>query len=157
MNWYAHPETWSFILRRYLPRLAICSLAWEVAQLPLYTLWAEPRLERIAYAVLHCTAGDVLIGVAALLLALSLSGAGARASWPVTRIVMWMIVAAVAYTVLSERINLDWGVWAYSAWMPVLPWIDVGLAPLLQWIVVPLAAWRWANLHHDEDSRDGAL
>ena len=106
MNWHAHPESWSFILRRYLPRLAICSLVWEVVQLPLYALWAEPRLERIAYAVAHCTAGDVLIGTAALLLALSFSGAGARASWPGTRIVMWMIVVAVAYTVLRERINL---------------------------------------------------
>ncbi|OGS92019.1 MAG: hypothetical protein A2Z95_03900 [Gallionellales bacterium GWA2_60_18] len=143
--WYAYPESRSFILRRYLPRLAICSLVWEVVQLPLYALWAEPRLERIIYAVAHCTAGDVLIGTAALLLALSLSGAGARASWPGTRIVMWMIVVAVAYTVLSERINLARGDWAYSAWMPVLPWIGVGLAPLLQWVVVPLAAWRWAN------------
>ncbi|OIO82202.1 MAG: hypothetical protein AUJ88_02630 [Gallionellaceae bacterium CG1_02_56_997] len=145
MNWYAHPESWSFILRRYLPRLAICSLVWEVAQLPLYALRAEPLLERIAYAIAHCTAGDVLIGIAALLLALSLSGAGARASWPGTRIVMWMIVAAVAYTVWSERTNLAQGNWAYSVWMPVLPWIGVGLTPLLQWIVVPLVAWRWAN------------
>ena len=145
MNWYTHPESWSFILRRYLPRLAICSLAWEVVQLPLYALWAEQRIGYIAYAVAHCTAGDVLIGIAALLLALFLSGAGALASWPGTRIVIWMIVVAVAYTVLSERINLARGDWAYSAWMPVLPGIGVGLAPLLQWVVVPLAAWRWAN------------
>lgn len=145
MNWYAHPESWSFILRRYLPRLTICSLVWEVVQLPLYTLWAEPRLERIVYAVAHCTAGDVVIGTAALLLALSFSGAGERANWPGIRIVVWMIAAAVTYTVLSERINLASGAWAYSAWMPVLPGTGIGLAPLLQWVLVPLAAWRWAN------------
>lgn len=145
MNWYAQLESRAFILRRYLPRLAICSLAWEVVQLPLYTLWSGPRLESIAYAVIHCTAGDVLIGMAALFLALILSGAGERADWPGSRIVTWTIVAAVAYTVWSERINLAQGNWAYSAWMPVLPWIDVGLATLLQWVVVPLVAWRWAN------------
>jgi hypothetical protein len=145
MNWYAHPESWSFILRRYLPRLAICSLVWEVVQLPLYTLWADPRPAYIAYAVVHCTAGDVLIGMAALFLALILNGAGERAGWPENRIVIWTIVAAVAYTVWSERINLAQGNWTYSAWMPVLPGIDVGLAPLLQWIVVPLAAWSWAR------------
>ncbi len=144
MNWYAHPESRSFILRRFLPRLAICSLVWEVAQLPLYTLWAELRLEHIAW-VAHCTAGDVLIGMAALLLALILNGAGERANWPVNRIVMWMIAAAVAYTMWSERINLAQGNWAYSAWMPVLPGIGVGLSPLLQWVVVPLAAWSWAR------------
>lgn len=145
MNWYAQPESRSFILRSYLPRLAICSLAWEVVQLPLYTLWSESRWESIAYAVIHCTAGDVLIGMAALILALILNGAGERADWPGSRIVTWTIVIAVAYTVWSERNNLAQGDWAYSAWMPVLPWIDVGLAPLLQWVVVPLVAWRWAN------------
>lgn len=145
MNWYAHPESRSFILRRYLPRLAICSLVWEIVQLPLYTLWSEPRWERIAYAVIHCTAGDVLIGMVALFLALIMNGAGERANWPGPRIVTSTIVVAIAYTVWSERNNLARGNWTYSAIMPVLPWIDVGLAPLLQWVMVPLASWHWAN------------
>lgn len=145
MNWYAYPASWSFILRRYLPRLTLCSLAWEIAQLPLYTLWAEPRLEWIAFAIAHCTVGDAMIGTAALVLALVLSRAGERANWPQTRIVMLMVFFAVAYTVLSERINLARGSWSYSASMPVLPWIEVGLAPVAQWIVVPCLAWRWAN------------
>jgi hypothetical protein len=63
MNWHTDPESRSFILRRYLPRLAICSLVWEVAQLPLYTLWSDARWERIAFAVVHCTVCDVLIGM----------------------------------------------------------------------------------------------
>lgn len=145
MNWYAYPDSWLFIFRRYLPRLAFCSLAWEAVQLPLYTLWAEPRLGWIAYAVAHCTVGDAMIGTVALVIALMLSRAGERADWPRTRIGMLMVFPAVAYTLLSERINLAQGNWAYSAWMPVLPWVEVGLAPLLQWLVVPLTAWWWAN------------
>lgn len=145
MNWYAHPQSWSFILRRYLPRLALCSLAWEIVQLPLYTVWAESRLEWIAFAVGHCTVGDAMIGTAALVLALILIRAGERASWPKTGIVMLMVFLAVAYTVLSERINLARGSWSYSAWMPILPWVEVGLAPVAQWIIVPTLAWWWAN------------
>jgi hypothetical protein len=145
MNWYAYPDSWSFIFRRYLPRLAFCSLAWEIVQLPLYTLWTEPRLGRIVFAVAHCTAGDAMIGLAALLLALVLSRAGAPAEWPITRVGALMVVLAVAYTVLSERINLTRDSWAYSPWMPVIPWLEVGLAPMMQWIVVPLAALWWAN------------
>ena len=38
--------------------------------------------------------------------------------------------------------------WAHFAWMPVLPWIKVGLAPVPQGIVVPLMAWGWANRKH---------
>ncbi|PKO58544.1 MAG: hypothetical protein CVU23_14915 [Betaproteobacteria bacterium HGW-Betaproteobacteria-17] len=145
MNWYARPESWSFILCRYLPRLTLCSLAWEIAQLPLYTLWEAPRPVSIVYAVEHCTVGDAMIGTAALVLALILSRAGERATWPGTRIVLLMVFLGVAYTLPSERINLARGNWAYSEWMPVLPWIKVGLSPVLQWIAVPFAAWGWAN------------
>lgn len=145
MNWYARPESWSFIMCRYLPRLTLCSLAWEIAQLPLYTLLEEPRLGSIVYAVAHCTVGDSMIGTAALVLALILIRASERATWPGTRIVLLMVFLAVAYTLPSERINLARGNWAYSVWMPVLPWIKVGLAPVLQWVTVPFAAWWWAN------------
>jgi hypothetical protein len=145
MNWYAHPESWSFILQRYLPRLVLCSLAWEIVQLPLYTLWAEPRLGWIIFAVAHCTVGDTMIGALALILALILSRSGEPANWPRTRICVITVVLAVTYTLLSERVNLVRGSWAYSSWMPVLPGIEVGLAPLLQWIVVPVTTWWWAN------------
>lgn len=109
MNWYARPESWSFILRRYLPRLTLCSLAWEIAQSPLYTLVEEPRLGSIVYAVAHCTVGDAMIGTAALALALILSRAGERADWPGKRIVLLMVLLAVVYTIPSERINLARG------------------------------------------------
>ncbi|SMF23269.1 hypothetical protein [Pseudogulbenkiania subflava] len=145
MNWYAHPESWSFILRRYLPRLALCSLVWEIVQLPLYTLWAAPRVGWIAFAVAHCTVGDVMIGATVLILAMILSGAGEPVNWPRTKLNVITVVLAVTYSLLSERVNLASGSWAYSAWMPVLPVIEVGLAPLLQWVIVPIATWWWAN------------
>lgn len=145
MNWSEHPESWFFILRQYLPRLAFCSLVWEVAQLPLYTLWAEASPGSIAFAVAHCTAGDVLIGTGGLLVALILGRASQPADWPGTRIAGLTIVVAIAYTLISERINLARGNWAYAEWMPLLPWLEVGLAPMSQWVVVPLAAWWWAK------------
>lgn len=144
-NWYAYPESWSFILRRFLPRLALCSLAWEVVQLPLYTLWAVPRWEAIAFAVAHCTVGDAMIGMAALILALALSRARHPGNWPRAKVCVLVVVLALAYTVFSERVNLARGNWSYSAWMPVLPWFEVGLSPVLQWIVVPCLAWWWAH------------
>lgn len=145
MSWYEHPESWSFIVRGYLPRLTLFSLAWEILQLPLYTIWQEARPGRIAFAVVHCTVGDALIGAAVLLLALTLSRAKQPADWSAKRIGTGMVVLAVFYTLISERINIAQGNWAYSSWMPVLPWVEVGVAPLLQWLVVPLAAFRWAK------------
>jgi hypothetical protein len=137
-------DSWSLILRRYLPCLALGSLLWEIAQLPLYTLWAEASPRWIAFSVVHCTAGDALIGATTLLTSLVLNRAGDPVNWPVARVITLTIVLATAYTILSEQLNLSRGNWAYSPLMPVLPRVGVGLAPLVQWVLVPLAAFWWS-------------
>ena len=145
MKWITSRDSWRFILTAYLPRLALCSLIWEIVQLPLYTVWAAPHWQAMLFPVLHCTAGDIIIGGVCLLIALSLNRAGTRDKWPSVCICAWTIVLAVSYTVFSERYNLSLGNWAYSAIMPIVPWIKVGVAPLAQWIIVPLLSWWWAQ------------
>lgn len=151
MTWYSRKDSWQFIFRRYLPRLTVFSLAWEILQLPLYTLASEPRLAWIAYAIAHCTAGDILIGTAALIAALVISRAGERVHWPRNKVILWMTFVAAAYTILSERYNLAHGSWAYSPLMPIVPGLEVGLSPLLQWLLVPAAAW-WSAKPGDQSS-----
>jgi hypothetical protein len=102
MRWHTYPQCWSLILRRYLPVLAPCSVAWEVTQLPLYTLWTEGRPAQFVYAVVHCTAGDLLIGLAALIAALTVCRAGNPGHWPLVRIALLTTVFAVTYPTLSE-------------------------------------------------------
>lgn len=138
-NWYNHSESWSFIFRRFLPSLALYSLAWEIIQLPLYSIWEEAQFGLIAFDIAHCTTGDVLIGTTTLLLTLTLIRADKPGNWPMKRIGIILIVLTVLYTMMSERVNLAQGNWAYSSNMPILPWLDVGISPLLQWIFVPLA------------------
>ena len=44
-------------------------------------------------------------------------------------------------TILSEWLNVEIRRrWAYTAAMLVVPWLRTGLAPLLQWLVVPSLA-----------------
>ena len=54
-------------------------LGWELVQLPLYTLWRDPDVGRIAWSVIHCTAGDVLIAISTFLLTSALLR---RFDWP---------------------------------------------------------------------------
>lgn len=68
--WYRDPAARRFLALGYLPWLAALSLAWEVAQLPLYTILTDASAGYIAFAVAHCTAGDLMIGSAAVALAL---------------------------------------------------------------------------------------
>lgn len=149
MNWSNHPASWHFIAGHYVPRLAAYHLVWEVLQLPLYTIWTDETASGIALAIAHCTAGDILIGVLALLMALTLNGARSPAGdGPTGRVVLLTVLLAVAYTAVSEWFNVTNGNWSYSRWMPLLPVVPgvaVGLSPLLQWVVVPIAAFHQAR------------
>jgi hypothetical protein len=81
------------LLRRYLAAILIGNLGWEFAQLPLYTIWQKGTAGEIAFAALHCTAGDVLIAGSAVLAAVVIAGGG---RWPNAR---YRLVGAI--TVLA--------------------------------------------------------
>jgi hypothetical protein len=125
----------------YLGFVAALNLAWEVAQLPLYTLWHQSPLRESLLAAVHCTLGDIIIAALSLLAAVLLAGRG----WPRTRfarVALSAVGLGLAYTIFSEWLNVEVRrAWAYAPAMPLLPGIGTGLAPLLQWLVVPLAAF----------------
>lgn len=125
------------VLRRYLGVMAVGNLVWETAQLPLYTLWWTSSPLYLAFVVLHCWIGDLVIGTITMLVGIGAAGS----SWPLIHVGRAMFVtlaAGVAYTAFSEWLNVTVrGTWAYSAAMPVLPVLGTGLSPLLQWLVVP--------------------
>ena len=129
----------------YLAAAAPAHLAWETLQLPLYTIWRTGTVGEIAFAIAHCTAGDVLIAGASLAVAVALVGRG----WPIFgywRVAATAIALGVAYTVFSEFWNVSVrGSWSYTASMPRLPWFGTGLAPMLQWVVVPTALLSWVR------------
>lgn len=122
--------------------MRLSNLGWELAQIPFYTLWTTGTPEGMAFAILHCTAGDLMIGIGV---------------WAITRMLLgrlgvqpataWLfpicfVVFSVAYTVFSEWWNVHvTGSWAYAAWMPLLPPFGTGLTPLLQWTIVPTLTW----------------
>jgi hypothetical protein len=136
----AKSYSWIRFLRIYLPGVAVGNLVWEGAHLPLYTIWKTGTSREQAFAVIHCTGGDVLIALSSLTLALLLIG---DERWPRSRFVAVAIIAMVfgiAYTVFSEWLNVVVrGTWAYSEYMPVVSvgGFSLGLSPIAQWIVVP--------------------
>lgn len=132
-------------MRRYFVASLVGNAVWEVAQLPLYTLWHNGTWGTITFDVLHCTAGDVMIAAGSLLAAWLLNGAP---RWPLAgtiRVGISTLLIDSGYTVYSEYVNtVVHARWAYSALMPVLPLVGTGLAPLAQWVVVPSIALLWA-------------
>lgn len=139
---------WLATLRTYLLVTAVGNLAWEAAHLPLYTIWWTGTWAENAFAVIHCTGGDLLIATASLILALVLAGHG---DWPARRfgaVAALTVASGVAYTTFSEWLNVVVRAsWSYSELMPVvrLAGFELGLSPIAQWIAVPLLAFAWAR------------
>ena len=96
------------------------------------------------------TAGDILIAATSLVLALVLIGDG---DWPLRWSSYWRVAAlatlqGIAYTAYSEwrhAVVLHHG--TYSALMPIVPILRVGLFPLLQWMLIPPFAFFYAHKH----------
>jgi hypothetical protein len=114
----------------------VLNLPWEVAQLPFYAFAPTKRPADLVSAVLHCTAGDVGIALAAF-------GAAALAvrdfEWPRHRPWLGLAVALVVglvWTVQSEWQNVYVrAAWAYAPYMPTVA--GIGLLPILQWLALP--------------------
>jgi hypothetical protein len=92
-------------------------------QLPLYTLWRTGTVREIAFALFHCSGGDILIT------AVTLAAAAALAryfSWTPFgwRMVFAAIALGAAYTMFSEWLNVEIRrTWSYTTAMPVLPFL----------------------------------
>ncbi len=114
----------------------LLNLAWEIAQVTLYTIWTEADGMGVAWALLHCSIGAVLIALAMFALAGIILR---RADWPASR--PWaggtiVAIGALAYTAWSEWYNVyRAGSWGYTASMPLI--FGIGVSPLLQWLILP--------------------
>ncbi|MBI2509402.1 MAG: hypothetical protein HYV99_05385 [Betaproteobacteria bacterium] len=100
--WYRSRASWRFVLARFVPLLAAGNLVWEIFQLSFYTLWEEGTPRSRAFAVAHCTIGDVMIGTAALLASVMLFGRHGWPSFGYGRVLAAATFAGVAYTVFSS-------------------------------------------------------
>lgn len=134
---------WLGSLRLYLGWIFGFNIIWETLHLPLYTLWSNGSLREKAFAVVHCTFGDVLIALSALALALVLAG---DPKWPCARfwpVTVLAVIFGEIYALFSEWANVFIRAsWAYSDRMPVIAVLGhaIGLSPLLQWIAVPVVS-----------------
>jgi hypothetical protein len=119
----------------------LLNFPWEVLQAPLFVGMANAPFVDVIWDCARASLGDVVI----MLLAY-----GAVAAW--TRDRRWVLASSrqrltlFVATGVSITALIEWLAttgrwmqgWTYSPSMPVLPGLAVGLAPLLQWVLLPL-------------------
>lgn len=121
----------------------LLNLTWEFAQVPLFA--GMPSAEHW-HAVLVCaraTLGDVVIALVGFWTVAASTRARTWVLRPTTAHVTGFVAVGLLITVVMEWLATRvLGRWTYAEAMPVIPLLEVGLAPLLQWIVLPpIVVW----------------
>jgi len=114
-------------------------LLWEIAQFPLYDVWHQNDWGYILYGLAHCTLGDLLI---LLVLYEAIALLNRNRTWFMTNTALTsgllFTLLGASYTIYSEIMNVRIkGTWGYTDLMPIVPIVDIGGMPFLQWLLVP--------------------
>ena len=132
-------------------------LLWEIAHFPLYDVWHEGSWSYVLYGLAHCTLGDLLI----LLVLFGLIAALSRdRQWyrdrPFSSGAAFTLLG-IGYTVFSEIHNVRIkGTWGYTELMPIVPIVEIGATPFLQWLLIP-PVLVWLMRLAPEPPRSGAV
>ncbi len=114
----------------------LLNFAWELIQVPLY-IPSLYSLEHIAFCALASLADVIMV----LLLYLGFALIFKNPLW--IQHLKWKRIVIVILTggtgaVLAEIRHLSLGTWAYADSMPIIPIINVGISPVLQFMILPL-------------------
>ncbi len=118
--------------------LLVVHYAWEMLQAPWFREMAGLPMRAHSRPCLRAAFGDLAISSVAYGIVAALYR---RPRWPFQRrwgipALLWMAFGLAA-TVLIERLSLASGRWSYTEAMPTVA--GVGVLPLAQWVLVPVA------------------
>jgi len=121
----------------------LLSFPWEILQGPFFEGMTEMRHGDAVRICTLATVGDVSLMLVNFWI---VAWAGGERRWPLQPTVAQVagftglgLAATVLVEILATQV---WHRWQYSALMPTIPLLEVGLIPLLMWSVLPpLAVW----------------
>ncbi len=115
----------------------LLNFTWEVLQTPFFHDIGD-KINTIVWYRFHCTLGDVMISLGSFWLVALISKTRTWFLNPTKARLLLFVAFGVSYTIFSEIKNVSLNrLWAYSDIMPVIPYIDVGVIPIIQWIILP--------------------
>lgn len=143
-------RSWERIPELQLLMLALpLQLLWEIAQFPLYTVWHEGDWSYILYGLVHCTLGDLLILLSMFWIVSLLNRSRHWVFSPTLLNILLYTAFGLGYTIYSEIVNTRIkGTWGYTDLMPIIPVIEIGGMPFLQWLLIPpVLIWLMHIMH----------
>jgi len=117
----------------------LSNFVWELLQLPLFSGFDDIHHYDV---ILHCTKatfGDVVISLAAFYCASLFTG---TRNWIAdsnkTGLGVFFSIGLLVTIVFELLATGPLNRWEYSPLMPIVPVLNVGLSPILQWIFIPI-------------------
>jgi hypothetical protein len=115
----------------------LLNFVWEALQTPFFADISD-KINTIIWYRFHCTLGDVVITLGCFWLVALITKSRSWFLNPTKNRLLMFVAFGVSYTIFSEIKNVSLNkLWGYSELMPVIPFIEVGIIPLIQWIIVP--------------------
>jgi len=112
------------------------NLIWELAQGPLYEGFEYNR-QHITFCALASIADMLMVLVLFFGFGLIYSNVFWIKRLTTDKITVLVIVGTLG-AIAAEKWHTAKGDWAYSDAMPILPWAEVGIVPVLQFALLPL-------------------
>ena len=113
----------------------LLNFAWEVIQMPLYKDTSF-SVQSVAFCALASIADVIMVLLIYFCFALVYKNPLWVQNSTAPRIIILMLVG-VAGAIVAEMRHLSAGNWAYDKSMPILRGVDVGLSPVLQFMLLP--------------------
>lgn len=111
------------------------NLAWELGQGPLYKGYRYDA-EHISFCALASVADAIMVLLIYFGLALIFRNGLWIQNFTYLRILLVMLIGFIG-AVLAEVRHLSAGTWAYTESMPIIPIVEAGLSPVLQFTILP--------------------
>ena len=117
----------------------LLNFIWELIQIPLY--------KNSSYDIVHiafCALASLADAIMVLLLYFGFAFVFRNQFWiqhlKWQRIIIVILIGGIG-AVLAEIRHLTLGNWAYAGSMPIIPIINVGISPVLQFMLLPLLTY----------------
>ncbi len=117
----------------------VLNYVWELAQMPLYQNTSFD-IQHIAFCGLATVADAIMVLLLYFIFAIIYQQPFWIKHINIQRTFMLVVIGGIG-AILGEMRHLSLGSWAYGASMPILPFVKVGLSPLLQFMFLPILSY----------------
>jgi hypothetical protein len=113
----------------------LLNFAWEVIQMPLFK-GTSFNIQSVTFCALASVADAIMVLLIYFCFALIYRNSLWVQNLTLPRIVLVILVGAIG-AILAEIRHVSTGSWTYNKSMPMIPLVDVGLSPVLQFMFLP--------------------